>query len=144
MVCLTVILLCYGITCLWFCNKRSGVNYQLIKKGVICAGSCISTLTAELHTHKVLLVTRTIFILWFFQTKFWRLSIDLLGNWLLNAWEPTHRFEVLEWKLSTSHFQQQEGRKSQEKGTTALQLPTQHLFTLASWLHPLKCARQRE
>ena len=49
-VCSSVILLCYGITCLWFCNKRSGVNYQLIKKGVICAGSCISTLTAELHT----------------------------------------------------------------------------------------------
>ena len=35
-VCLSVILLCYRITCLWFCNKDF-----VIKGGVICAGPCV-------------------------------------------------------------------------------------------------------
>ena len=36
MACLSVILFCYRVTCLWFCNKDF-----IIKRGVICARPCV-------------------------------------------------------------------------------------------------------
>ena len=33
MVCFSVILSCYRMTCFWFCNRRFGIDYQLIRRG---------------------------------------------------------------------------------------------------------------